>query len=99
MGVIIFPFTFLTPFTFCIYPYCEQIATAFPLFTPWPLLRRIMDHHTDQASLLQPYISLIDKILITNTSPTAAIQNLKRLAVLRLITCFGFALALALLGL
>jgi two-component system sensor histidine kinase RegB len=36
---------------------------------------------------------------MTNTSPTAAIQNLKRLAVLRLITCFGFALALALLGL
>lgn len=36
---------------------------------------------------------------MTNTSTSAAIQNLKRLAVLRLITCFGFAMALALLGL
>jgi hypothetical protein len=57
-----------------------------------------MCHHTDQTPLLRPYVF---KFLDINNQhiPTAAIQNLKRLAVLRLITCFGFALALALLGL
>jgi len=37
--------------------------------------------------------------LIENVSPTATLRNIKRLAVLRFITCIGFAIALALLGL